>query len=97
MTIRRRFERFICNNIGHAPLLVDYIQSMATCQRCGQLFSVDIDFTFGGKVPPGFVDPTIRIEPPITAKRLVDCGNYNCEVVKTYGFVLEAGCPIHDP
>lgn len=46
--------------------------------------------------PCGFGDtPTQALEELLKDKQNIECG-YNCGIQEPYGFVPEAGCPIHD-
>lgn len=59
---------------------IDTDKLLGTCKRCKWLFRVSYDMTYG---------ETIWLEK-------INCGEYNCNVDKMYGFVPEAGCPLHD-
>jgi hypothetical protein len=60
--------------------IVDTKQKFGTCHRCRRLYKVSYDMSYGETVPV----------------KEIDCGEYNCAVDEKFGFVPEAGCPIHD-
>ena len=81
MTFKMTLKRIACLLIGHLFIEVDTKQRLATCDRCRRLYEVGYDMMYGETVP----------------LKEIDCGEYNCCVQRPYGFVPEAGCPIHDP
>ena len=59
---------------------LDVKKQLGTCRRCRRLYEVSYDMSYGGTIPI----------------KEINCGEYNCCVEPPYGFVPEAGCPIHD-
>jgi hypothetical protein len=69
-----------CKLLGRHLLIEDKDKMVATCDVCRKSFLISYDMTYGETV----------------ILREMNCGKYACQVDPKYGFVPEAGCPIHD-